>query len=237
MEEKKISEGVQAIADFLKKAEEDEVLEKKISEISEADELEIAPKMIRLAAEYGFRFSEADIGHYMSQKRELTADEAEMISGGCNDNTTATGIGKGIGQWIKVKCFAGECMVSVPEGQKSIKDIRIGDKILSLDADGNPRTGTVADVMEPREMPLLLVTFENGNQWLTTDTQWFYCGGDDYSCIKDPGARKAITAQGGTAGVCRVEETDRTELVYDIIVDGLNVFFVNDIAAEGFSLS
>ena len=32
-------------------------------------------------------------------------------------------------------------------------------------------------------------------------------------------------------------ETGRSEMVYDFVVEGLNVMFINGIAAEGFSLS
>ena len=49
--------------------------------------------------------------------------------------------------------------------------------------------------------------------------------------------KTALTLDGGKAGVCSVAETDRKELVYDFVVEGLNVMFVNGIAAEGFSLS
>ena len=91
--------------------------------------------------------------------------------------------------------------------------------------------------MDSREMPVIRVLFENGKEWLTTDTQWFYCGGDDYACVKDAGGKKAITAEGECSGVASVEETGRIEMVYDFVVDTPNVFFVNGIAAEGFSLS
>jgi hypothetical protein len=52
----------------------------------------------------------------------------------------------------------------------------------------------------------------------------------------DDQGKTALTLDGGKAGVRSVAETDRKELVYDFVVEGLNVMFVNGIAAEGFSL-
>ena len=49
--------------------------------------------------------------------------------------------------------------------------------------------------------------------------------------------KTALTLDGGKAGVCSAVETERKELVYDFAVEGLNVMFVNGVAAEGFSLS
>ena len=226
------------IREFIKKAEADPELAAKIKEVFEKDDLEIAPALIRLGEEYGFHFTETDIGKYLdAEEVPLEEDDLEMISGGCSDNSTPSGIGKIIGQWAKTKCFTADCMVSTPEGEKSIRDIREGDEVVSLDPDGKKRTGIVEAVMGVREMPVVKVVFENGKEWYTTDTQWFYCGGDDYACVMEDGGKKALTEDGGCAGVTLVEKTGKTELVYDFVVNGLNVYFVNGIAAEGFSLS
>ena len=235
MQDNQMTEGMQNFAAFITMAEGNEELAAKIEEISKGDELEIAPRLIRLGADCGFHFTESDIGHFADQTYELSQEQMEMVSGGCN--STASGLGKIVGQWAKTKCFTADCTVAAPGGAKSVRDIRVGDEVLSLDAEGNQRTGKVTDVMAPREMPILRVSFENGKQWLTTDTQWFYCGNDDYACVKEDGGKKAVTEDGGLAGVIKVEETGRIETVYDFAVDGLNVFFINGIAAEGFSLS
>ena len=128
-------------------------------------------------------------------------------------------------------------MVATPHGAKAIREIRPGDEVVSLDPDGNQRVAKVTDVIEPREMPIVEVTFTDGHKWNTTKTQWFYCGGDEYAAVMDDQGKTALTLDGGKAGVRSVAETDRKELVYDFVVEGLNVMFVNGIAAEGFSLS
>ena len=86
-------------------------------------------------------------------------------------------------------------------------------------------------------MPILEVTFADGHKWNTTKTQWFFCGSDEYACVTDDQGKKALTAGGGRTGVANVLETGRSEMVYDFVVEGLNVMFINGIAAEGFSLS
>ncbi len=132
-------------------------------------------------------------------------------------------------------CFTGESLVSTPDGEKAIKEIKRGDEVISLDAEGNKRVAKVAFVITPAKMPVVEVTFTNGRKWNTTETQWFYCGGDDYACVMDDQGKEALTKDGQRTGVKDVVKTERSELVYDFIVEGLNVMFINGIAAEGFS--
>ena len=47
--------------------------------------------------------------------------------------------------------------------------------------------------------------------------------------------KPAITLN-GTATVEKATMTGNTEMVYDIEVDGINIMFINGVAAEGFSL-
>ena len=47
--------------------------------------------------------------------------------------------------------------------------------------------------------------------------------------------KPAITLD-GTATVEKATMTGKTEMVYDIEVDGINIMFINGVAAEGFSL-
>lgn len=140
-----------------------------------------------------------------------------------------------IGKAILKTCFAAESQISTPDGMKNIADIRVGDKIISLDGAGNKRIGIVIEVEPVRDERIVEVTFTNGAIWYTTATQWFYCGGDDYACVMDSGDKRALLEVGGTAAVESVTVTERVEKVYDFVVDGLNVMFINGIAAEGFS--
>ena len=132
-------------------------------------------------------------------------------------------------------CFTGECLVSTPEGEKAIREIQKGDEVISLDEEGNKRVAKVALCITPKQMPIVEVTFTNGRKWNTTETQWFYCGDDDYACVMDDQGKEALTQDGQRTGVKEVVKTERSEFVYDFIVEGLNVMFINGVAAEGFS--
>ena len=50
------------------------------------------------------------------------------------------------------KCFAGDSQVAVPGGVKYIKDLKVGDKVITLDASGKEIIGVVTEVMQPAEM-------------------------------------------------------------------------------------
>ena len=231
-----MSEVRQEVLEFVKKVKEDPDLRKKLSELAEGKEDEFAPKVIELAKELGFDITEADIGHYMdaADDEELEIDELDIVNGGCGGNEP---YGPAITHWLRTKCFTGDSLIATPSGDKPIKDIKVGDEVFSLDETGAKRIAKVVDMVKPKEMPVVKAVFDNGKEWYTTSSQWFYCGGDDYAPIEDDAGKKAITLEGESTGLSGKEETGRTETVYDFVVEGLNVFFVNGIAAEGYSLS
>lgn len=230
-----------AIKEFLKKlAEDQELNERVIRTLDESDELDKAPAVIAIAKECGCSFTETDIGHLMdliddrdALSRALSLDQLECAAGG----NFIEDLLRAFGEHCKKSCFAADAQVATPEGVKAIRDIREGDRVVSLNADGTQRVARVTDVMAAHRMPIIRVSFENGAVWETTDSQWFYCGGDDYACIMADGGKKALTLVGAPVGVTKVEQTGRQALVYDFVVDGLNVMFINGVAAEGYSLS
>ena len=233
------------VKDFIKKAAEDEELQGKLGEIftETEDELEIAPKLIKLADEYGFKIEEKDIIEYIDDTDgELGIDELDLVSGGCGSKSQAreAGLVYKVAKWVKdlhVHCFTAESMVSTPSGFVSIKEIKAGDEVISLDESGNSRTGKVTYARGFKGEPTFNVTFENGKEWHTTESQWFYCGDGKWGCAGKENDKKAFMEDGTNAGIKSIEKTGKTEPVYDIIVEGLNVFFVNGVAAEGLSLS
>ena len=231
-----MAEVRQEVLDFIGKVKQDKELIDKINGFAEGDELEFAPKVIALANELGYTITEADIGHFIdsADDEELEVDELDVVSGGCGGNEP---YGPAITHWLRIKCFVGESLVATPSGDKMIKDIKVGDEVISLDENGNKRTAKVTDVFDPKQMPVVEAVFDNGSKWLTTDTQWFYCGGNDYAKVVDAAGKKAVTKDESSAGLKSCENTGRTETVYDFAVDGLNVYFVNGIPAEGFSFS
>lgn len=135
----------------------------------------------------------------------------------------------------KKTCFVGETKISTPNGEKFIKDIKIGDEVISLDAENNKVVSKVIEVIPVHYSEIVKVEFSNGKVWKTTESQWFYCGNDDYACVLDDQGKAAITEDGATATVIKAERTGKIKRVYDFVVENLNVFFVEGIASEGYS--
>lgn len=64
----------------------------------------------------------------------------------------------------------------------------------------------------------------------------FYCCNDDYACAIDSQGKSALTEYGAAATVAKVTETGEIKKVYDFIVEGVNVFFVEGLAVAGYSV-
>ena len=234
---------------FMNKVRVEKTLQNQIGNaFKSAGASEIVPRFIAIAKEHGYTVSDADLLRYFDNNKQeklnfLSNDMLAGIVGGRVKDTedkawweyvvdTLDAVAKGLGH-----CFSVECLVSTPDGAKAIREIKAGDEVISLNNDGSRRIAKVIDVIEPREYPITEVTFTDGRKWNATKTQWFYCGDDEYACVMDDQGKKALTIDGESVGVENVVETGQSELVYDFVVEGLNVMFVNGIAAEGFSLS
>lgn len=133
------------------------------------------------------------------------------------------------------RCFAAGSMVATPDGSIPIESIHEGDEVLTLNAAGEKICGKVTKVHTPALQEIVTVRFTDGKEWQTTATQWYYCGNGQYSIAMNTQGNPAITLD-GTATVEKATMTGKTELVYDIEVDGINIMFINGVAAEGFSL-
>ena len=127
-------------------------------------------------------------------------------------------------------CFTADTLVTTPNGYKSIKDIALGDEVLSIE-DGEIVTKQVKRVNPPHWMPIVALKFDNGTVWHTTASQRYY-DGKHFSYIDYRG--KAVVFHGKPSETISLTDTDNMELVYDFAVEGTNVFFANDVAAEGY---
>lgn len=165
----------------------------------------------------------------------------QMYSGrmGTGSTTTTKSDGGGsifpvigsLGAAAITACFTGNTLVTTPTGYKYIKDIQAGDEVLSV-SNGKIVPKKVEHVNEPVEADTIDVYFDNGTVWHTTETQRTFDGKHFSYC--HVGA-SAVVHGGGYAGVNRVIPAGK-ELVYDFTVEGFageNVFFANDVAAEG----
>lgn len=156
-------------------------------------------------------------------------------------STTTTQSDGGAGLWgaagslgaaAIVTCFTGHTLVTTPKGYKYIRDIRVGDDVLSVD-DGEITVKKVARITKPEERFIVKVYFNDGTVWHTTSFQRVYDGQHFHSITT---GRTAINNDLLPRAIVDIEYTREKELVYDIAVEGFageNVFFANDIAAEG----
>ena len=201
-------------------------------------------KVSALAKTVDVELTAEEIENYLesltAESEKLTDDELEMVAGGKSAKDVRDDLAPVVKtlEWAKkihVHCFAADSKISTPNGAKVISEIKVDDEVFSLDAQNKKVVGKVIEVRPIADEEIYKVEFSNGATWLTTSSQYFYCGNDDYACAIDSKGKAALTEDGATATVAKVTKTGEVKKVYDFIVDGVNVFFVEGIASEGYS--
>lgn len=167
-----------------------------------------------------------------------------MYSGRMGTGSTTTSTKQSTDPWslvgtlgsAAIMCFAAGTLVTLPHGYTEIQDVRAGDAVLSLDEKGQMTPRRVLRVVrseEPRS--IVSVYFENGTVWHTTKGQRFFDGA--HFIYAEEGREEAAVVFGGTpTKILRVVPTGLKAVVYDLVLEGgaaQNVFFANDVAAEG----
>lgn len=234
---------------FYSKVMADENLAEKFNKILDETDDEISDediqKVIALAKTVDVEITADEIKNFIKLQEKnpetLTDAELEMVAGGKSAKDVQEDLETVVDtlDWAKnihTHCFTADSKISTPNGDKFISEIKIGDEVFSLDAQNKKVVGKVTEVRPIADEKIYKVEFSNGKIWFTTATQYFYCGNDDYACAIDSQGKFAITEDGTTADVVKVEDTGEIKKVYDFIVDGLNIFFVEGIAAEGYSV-
>ncbi|EGO65396.1 hypothetical protein [Acetonema longum] len=143
-----------------------------------------------------------------------------------------------------IACFIGSTVISTPTVDKQIKDIRVGDKIISLDVHDKPCIEEVIEVMEPCISPNNYV-FVNAKKQCkageplqtisvgTTDTQPFLTvDGLANATAAALTGRKLIGLRGIKEVVSITVNADK-EPVYDLKTTGRNIYFANGFAVKG----
>ena len=159
-----------------------------------------------------------------------------MYSGRMGTGSTSTSTSQSTNPWsvvgtlgsAAIMCFTGNTLVTTPNGYKKIKDIKAGDVVCTPDGDKR-----VTFVKEPHEMPIVHVTFSDGTRWHTTESQRYYDGTHFHSIFAKSYAINADGIRIMPINVDRDKDAD-AQLVYDFAVEGTNVFYANDVAAEGY---
>lgn len=143
------------------------------------------------------------------------------------------GLAGSLGSAMLIACFTGDTLITTPDGYKPIKDIQVGDEVYSVSG-GHRAVKKVKAVSDPHDVEIIDVTFKNGAVWHTTATQRYFDGLHFHNiCSQGEG----FDMDGLRWDVVRVFRTGKTDRVYDFTLEGPrgdNVFFAEDMAAEGF---
>lgn len=188
----------------------------------------------------------APITNYLNYTSQLYSPGenlfSTMYSGRMGTGSTVTKTSQSSDPWSAVGtlgsafilCFTGDTLVTTPEGYKAIRDVKPGDEVLSLH-EGEVVTKKVKSVTKPYKCLVVNVYWDNGTVWHVTPGQRYF-DGKHFIYI---GNRHipAVVHGGEPTKLLKVEPSGKMELVYDITLEGFageNVFFANDVAAEGF---
>ena len=205
--------------------------------LAKALECKTADDLVSLAKANGVTLTKEEAEAYLAELDDIELDEKALdkVAGGscytqtsCDDNECNP---------AHPKCFTGDSEVAVPGGVKCIKDLQLGDKVITLDASGKEIIGVVTEVVPPTEAEIVEVAFSNGVVWRTTESQTMYLAHEQNYMVKDAKGRKALLRDGGTVTVTDVKYTGKRETVYDVLVgeeEDEDVIFVDGIAAEGY---
>ena len=212
-----------------------QVLKKEL--IEKAMHCKNAEELMALAESEGITLTKEDAEAYLAEMEdmELNGEILNKVAGGsCWSNTTCD---ENECNPAHPKCFTGDSEVAVPGGIKLIKDLQVGDNVITLDAEGNETVGVVTEVMPPQEEEIFEVTFSDGTVWHATGSQTLYFG-HGKSCTVREALGKTALKRGGTAvTVTGVKSAGIFETVYDVLVGeeaDEDVIFVAGIAAEGY---
>ena len=204
---------------------------------AKALECKTADDLVSLAKANGVTLTKEEAEAYLADLEDVELDEKALDKVAGGSCYTQTSCDNNECNPAHPKCFTGDSEVAVPGGVKCIKDLQLGDKVITLDASGKEIVGVVTEVVPPTEEDIVEVTFSNGTLWRTTESQTLYLGHEQNYMVKDAKGKKALLRDGGTATVTDVKFTGKRETVYDVLVgeeEDEDVIFVSGIAAEGY---
>lgn len=200
------------------------------AQLEKAMACETAEELMALAKEGGVTLTKEEAEAYMAEMADFELDEETLMRAAGGDCYSHVGR-------IRNKCFTGDAEVAVPGGTRRIKDLAVGDKVITLDAAGKETVGIVTEVMPPQEEEIVEVSFSSGAVWRATASQTLYLGHEKNIMAKDAKGTAALLRGGGTATVTDVKFTGTRETVYDVLVgeeEDEDVIFVAGVAAEGY---
>ena len=204
-----------------------------------------AEELMALAESEGISLTKEEAEAYVSEMEdvELDGEMLEQVAGGvcwgqsCDENETNAAHVRNTDNPARIHCFTGDSEVAVPGGIKLIKDLQVGDKVITLDAEGNETVCVVTEVMPPQEEEIFEVTFSDGTVWHATGSQTLYFGHGKSCTVREALGKTALKRGGAAVTVTGVKSAGIFETVYDVLVGeeaDEDVIFVAGIAAEGY---
>ena len=212
-----------------------QVLKKEL--IEKAMHCKNAEELMALARSEGITLTKEEAEAYLAEMEdmELNGEILNKVAGGsCWSNTTCD---ENECNPAHPKCFTGDSEVAVPGGIKLIKDLQVGDNVITLDAEGNEIVGVVTEVMPPQEEKIFEVTFSDGTVWRATGSQTLYFGHGKSCTVREALGKTALKRGGAAVTVTGVKSAGIFETVYDVLVGeeaDEDVIFVAGIPAEGY---
>ena len=205
--------------------------------IEKAMQCKTADKLLKLAESEGYEMTREEAEAYIAEIADFEVDEETLeraAGGSCYTNMTCDG---NECNPAHPHCFTGDSEVAVLGGMKRIKDLQVGDKVITLDAKGNEIVGEITEVMPPQEEEIVEVAFSDGTVWRTTESQTLYFGHEKNCAVKEALGKTVLKRGGATATVTSVKPTGTFEPVYDVLIgeeEDEDVIFVAGVAAEGY---
>lgn len=124
-------------------------------------------------------------------------------------------------------CFAGDTLVWTPDGEKKIKDIQIGDKVMSINIE--------KDIIEPREITKLVNHEEEEILVIATEDDIIEATGSHPFYEKSKGKANArilevgdelMDDKFGLHKITKIEKKEFNDTVYEIVVDYTHNYFI-----------
>lgn len=154
---------------------------------------------------------------------------ATTSNSGSGNSFLNTALAAGVGA---LACFTEDTQITTPYGEKAIKNIEVGDKVMSYE-DGELVEREVTEVQKPIKKNIIEVVAEDkeGNNHFveTTATQPFLSADGDYVLVEDLTIGQELANVGKVKAVMSLGK----DFVYDIKVAGRNNYLANGFVAYG----
>lgn len=134
-------------------------------------------------------------------------------------------------------CFEGNTKIAVPDGEKPIKDIRKGDKVICVSDDGSETVETVTDVLSDRHSDIYDITAikPDGSKVhvFTTLTQPFISENGKPIVVAEFNANTRVMLRGNEKALVTNVSPLKYSSVYDLKLTGDNRYIANGFVAVG----